>query len=44
MTEGVTANDDLRATFEAEVPFRRVGRPDELDGVTLAPGVLNAFS
>ncbi|MBA3302632.1 MAG: SDR family oxidoreductase [Acidimicrobiia bacterium] len=31
MTAELVDSDDLRATFEAEVPLRRIGRPHELD-------------
>jgi NAD(P)-dependent dehydrogenase (short-subunit alcohol dehydrogenase family) len=32
MTEVLVESDDLRGQFEAEVPMRRIGRVDELDG------------
>ena len=32
MTAPLVDSDDLRGAFEAEVPLRRIARPDELDG------------
>ena len=32
MTAELVDSDELRTAFEASVPLRRVGRPEELDG------------